>query len=122
MVDWNKIIYKSGDFFIPQSIKKVLDILLYKNFNYSFYVEIWHIVHFFSGILIGLIYIHLGYSKDAYLWNLFIIHTVWEYWQVYIGMSKPLRLTYHHNLFDMIFDSFLFIVGGYFAFILVNGI
>ena len=122
MADWNKIIYKSGDFLLPQSIKKVFDILLYKNSNYSFYVEVWHIVHFFSGFLIGLIYIYTGYSKDAYLWNLFIIHTIWEYWQVYIGMSKPFRLTYHNNLFDMMFDTFIFMVGGYVAFILVNGI
>lgn len=122
MADWNKIIYKSGDFFLPQSIKKVFDILLYKNYNYSFYVEVWHIVHFFSGILIGLIYIYIGYSKDTYLWNLFIFHTIWEYWQVYIGMSKPFQLTYHNNLFDMLFDTFIFMVGGYFAFILVNGI
>ena len=122
MVDWNKMIYKSGDFFIPQTIKKVLDILLYKSSNYSFYIEVWHIVHLMSGFLMGLIYIHLGYNINTYFWNLFIIHTIWEYWQVYIGMSKPLRLTYHNNLIDILFDTFIFMVGSYIAFILVPGI
>ena len=46
MVDYHEMIYKSGDFFVPQPVKKVLDMLLYKSSNYSFYVEVWHIVHF----------------------------------------------------------------------------
>lgn len=120
MVDLHKMIYKSGDFFVPQSVKKILDTLLYKSSNYSFYVEIWHIVHFITGFLLGLIYIYLGYNVKTYYLNLFIIHTIWEYWQAYIGMSKPLRLTYHNNLFDILFDTVIFMVGSYIAFTLVT--
>ena len=119
MVDLHKMIYKSGDFFVPQPVKKVLDTLLYKSSNYSFYVEIWHIVHFVTGFLFGLIYTYLGYNINTYYLNLFIIHTIWEYWQAYIGMSKPLRLTYHNNLIDILFDTFIFMVGTYIAFTLV---
>ena len=103
MVDYHEMIYKSGDFFVPQPVKKVLDMLLYKSSNYSFYVEIWHIVHFITVFLLGVIYIYLGYNIKTYYLNLFIIHTIWEYWQVYIGMSKPLRLSYHNNLFDILY-------------------
>ena len=120
MVDLHKMIYKSGDFFVPQSVKKILDTLLYKSSNYSFYVEIWHIVHFVTGFLFGLIYMYLGYNTHTYYLNLFIIHTIWEYWQAYIGMSKPLRLTYHNNLIDILFDTFIFMVGSYIAFTLVT--
>lgn len=120
MVDLHKMIYKSGDFFVPQSVKKILDTLLYKSSNYSFYVEIWHIVHFITGFLLGVIYIYIGYNIKTYYLNLFIIHTIWEYWQVYIGMSKPLRLTYHNNLFDILFDTVIFMVGSYIAFTLVT--
>ena len=119
MVDWNAVIYKSGDFFIPQSVKKVLDILLYKSYNYSFYIEVWHLVHFVVGCLLGLMYIKLGYNMKTYFLNLFIIHTIWEYWQIYIGMSKPLRLTYHNNLIDIIFDTVIFMLGSYLSFVLV---
>lgn len=121
MVDWNAAIYKSGDFFIPQSVKKILDILLYKSYNYSFYIEVWHVVHFITGIIFGILYLTLGYRRDlkGYLLTLFIIHTIWEYWQIYIGMSKPLRLTYHNNLIDIIFDTFIFMLGSYLAFVLV---
>jgi hypothetical protein len=121
MVDWNQLIYKSGDFLLPQPIKKVLDILLYKNYDYSFYVEVWHILHFVVGFLMGLVYIKSGYRYNTkiYLFNLFIIHTIWEYWQIYIGMSHPLRLTYHNNLIDILFDTFVFMLGSYLALVLV---
>ena len=66
MVDLHKMIYKSGDFFVPQPVKKVLDTLLYKSSNYSFYVEIWHLVHFVTGFLFGLIYMYLGYNTHTY--------------------------------------------------------
>lgn len=121
MVDWNQIIYKSGDFLLPQSVKKVLDISLYKSSNYRFYVEVWHIVHFITGFILGLAYISLGYGRNLkeYLLTLFIIHAIWEYWQIFIGMSKPLRLSYHNNLFDIIFDTIVFMVGSSLAFVLV---
>jgi hypothetical protein len=121
MPDWNQIIYKSGDFFLPPSVKRILDLSIYKSYNYSFYIEVWHIVHFITGFLLGLIFIKCGYGRNLtkYLWDLFIIHTVWEYWQVYIGMSHPLRLTYHNNLLDIIFDTFVFMSGSYLVFILV---
>ena len=121
MPDWNKVIYKSGDFFIPPSIKKMLDRSIYRTSNYSFYIEVWHILHFISGLLLGLIYIKFGYGRNftKYLWDLFIIHTIWEYWQVYIGMSHPLRLTYNNNLLDIIFDTFVFMFGSYLVFVLV---
>lgn len=120
MVDLHEMIYNSGNFFVPQPVKKVLDILLYKNYNYNFYVEIWHIAHFVTGFLLGLIYIYLGYNMKSYYSNLIIIHIIWEYWQVYIGMSKPLRLTYHNNLIDILFDTFIFMVGSYIAFTLMG--
>ena len=121
MPDWNQVIYKSGDFFIPPSIKKMLDRSIYRTSNYSFYIEVWHILHFITGLLLGLIYIKFGYGRNftKYLWNLFIIHTIWEYWQVYIGMSHPLRLTYNNNLLDIIFDTFVFMLGSCLVFVLV---
>ena len=121
MPDWNQVIYKSGDFFIPPSIKKMLDRSIYRTSNYSFYIEVWHILHFISGLLLGLIYIKFGYGRNftKYLWDLFIIHTIWEYWQVYIGMSHPLRLTYNNNLLDIIFDTFVFMLGSCLVFVLV---
>jgi len=68
---------------------------------------------------LGLMYIKLGYNMKTYFLNLFIIHTIWEYWQIYIGMSKPLRLTYHNNLIDIIFDTVIFMLGSYLSFVLV---
>ena len=122
MVDLHKMIYNSGDFFMPQPVKKVLDTLLYKSYSYSFYIEIWHIVHLVTGFLLGIGYIYLGYNKKSYYLNLFIIHLIWEYWQVFIGMSHPLRLSYHNNLIDILVDTIIFMIGSYIAFTLVTRI
>ena len=36
-----------------------------------------------------MIYLYLGKKIDFYYYyNLFIIHTIWELWQILIGMTK----------------------------------
>jgi hypothetical protein len=42
-----------------------------------------------------------------------IIHTVWEFWQMLIGMSKPYKLTGSSNLIDIIMDTLLFMFSAY---------
>ena len=44
---------------------------------------------------------------------MFIIHTIWELWQMLIGMSKPYKLTGRSNLIDTIMDTIFFMVGAY---------
>lgn len=44
---------------------------------------------------------------------MFIIHTIWEFWQMLIGMSKPYELVGRSNLVDTIMDTIFFMLGAY---------
>lgn len=112
-IDWEKMIYKSGDFFLPKPIKEFLDKSIYQTSNYSFYINGWSFVHYFSGMLVGAIYLYIGKRMDFYYYYLFIIHTIWELWQMLIGMSKPWKLTGDSNLIDTFVDTIVYMLGAY---------
>jgi hypothetical protein len=107
-------LYNSGDIFLPAPIKKMLDKYIYTTSNNSFYINGWTFLHYFSGMIIGAIYLYLGKKISFYYYyKLFIIHTIWELWQMLIGMSKPWKLTGHSNLIDTFVDTFVFMLGAY---------
>ena len=113
-INWNKVIYNSGDVFLPVPIKQALDKYLYTTKNGSFYINGWTFLHLFSGVFLGTLYLYLGKQIEFfYYYNLFIIHTIWELWQMLIGMSKPWNLTGHSNLIDTFVDTFVFMFGAY---------
>jgi hypothetical protein len=108
------IIYNSGDAFLPENIKNILGTDLIGTSEKTFYVSGWSIVHLINGIIIGYIYLHyLNGDSRLYTLNLFIIHTIWEFWQMLIGMAKPYKLTGRSNLIDTIMDTIFFMVGAY---------
>ena len=80
-----EIIYHTGDFLLPKSLIKILDIDLIRKHN--FYINGWSFMHFLSGMIVGYMI-----DDDCYYYKLFIIHTLWELWQIMIGMSKPFLL------------------------------
>ena len=114
-IDWERVIYRSGDVFLPKPIKELLDKSIYTSQTNSFYINGWTFVHVMSGLIIGYIYFYGGYNKRDYYYNLFIIHTIWEAWQIFIGMSKPFSLTGHNNSIDIIVDTAAFMCGTYIA-------
>ena len=114
-IDWEDVIYRSGDVFLPKPIKELLDTFLYGNDYKFFYINGWTIMHIISGIVFSYIYLYYGYNKRDYYYNLFIIHTIWEAWQIFIGMSKPFTLTGHNNGLDIIVDTTAFMCGTYIA-------
>jgi hypothetical protein len=62
---------------------------------------------------LGVLYLYLDKGLKFYYYNLFIIHTIWELWQILIGMSKPWKLTGHSNLIDIFVDTIVFMIGTY---------
>ena len=112
-INWKQIIYNSGDFFFPKSIKNILDKNIYMTQNKSFYINGWSVLHYCSGMILGAIYLYLDKGIYFYYYNLFIIHTIWEFWQIIIGMSKPWRLTGDSNLIDTFIDTLVFMIGTY---------
>jgi hypothetical protein len=106
-----KIIYNSGDVFLPDNIKKILSYDIIGSHKKTFYISGWSIVHFINGIIFGYLYLYLHYDKKYYIINLFILHTLWEFWQIIIGMSRPYSLSGRSNLIDTFLDSILFMSG-----------
>jgi hypothetical protein len=107
------IIYSSGDVFLPEKVKKILERDLIGNTKKTFYVSNWSIVHLINGIIVGFIYLYFKWDSRLYTLKLFIIHTIWELWQMLIGMSNPLKLTGRSNLIDTIMDTIFFMIGAY---------
>ena len=122
-IDWHKVIFNSGDVFLPEPIKNFLSIFIYKypntkkESNLIFYIQWWSIVHFISGIVVGFLYLYYGYQIQNYFLYMLIIHTLWEIWQVTIGMSKPYNLIGRNGLIDTITDTTLFMIGAYLYFV-----
>ena len=114
-----KMIYNSGDVFLPPKIKQLLDTDIFGSSKKTLYFSGWSIMHFISGILMGYIYLYLQYnpSPSMYFYKMFVIHTMWELWQMLIGMSKPYNLTGSSNLIDTILDTVFFMIGTYIPYV-----
>ena len=108
-----EIIYSSGDVFLPESIKQILTIDIIGSSKNTFYVSGWSIIHFINGMLFGYLYLYYGYNPKKYFFNMLILHTCWELWQIVIGMSKPYSLVGSSNIVDTMLDTILFMAGSY---------
>lgn len=112
-----EIIYSSGDVFLPKTIRDILGTFLFKypdtKDNYVFYIQGWSIVHFVSGVIFGYLYRRLGFNPLKYYYNGLILHTLWELWQITIGMSKPFMLSGRNSIVDILVDTALFMLGTY---------
>ena len=107
------IIYNSGDVFLPEKIKKILGTDLIGTSKKTFYVSGWSIVHLINGIIFGYLYLYFKGDNRLYMFKLFIVHSIWEFWQMLIGMSKPYKLTGRSNIVDTIMDTIFFMLGAY---------
>lgn len=106
------LIYNTGDAFLPTQFKNILSTTIIGSKS-TIYVEGWSIMHFFMGILTAMIIAKYSvYSYDYYL-SLFIFHTLWELWQVAIGMSRPWVLLGHNGFMDTFIDTLCFLLGGF---------
>lgn len=107
------MMYNSGDVFLPKKIKQMLEIDLVGSSKKTFYISGWSVIHLISGILLGYFYLHFRWDTKMYIYNMFLIHSTWELWQIFIGMSKPYKLTGYSNLIDTIMDTIFFMLGVY---------
>jgi hypothetical protein len=107
------IIYNSGDAFLPEKIKYILGLDLIGTSKKTFYVSGWSIIHFINGLIMGYLYLYYKWNPKFYMFKLFILHTIWELWQMLIGMAKPYTLTGRSNLMDTIVDTVFFMLGAY---------
>lgn len=110
--DKQSYVYRSGDLFFGARLRRALETFLVGSYASPVYITYWSILHFVSGLLtayvLAEIYTVPGVSP---YWVGLGIHTLWEGWQVLIGMAHPLRLTGHNGLVDIVMDTALFMAG-----------
>ena len=106
-----KMLYDSGNVFLPDNIKQILTYDVIGSHKKTFYISGWSIIHFINGLIFGYLYLYLHFDKKYYIINLFVLHSIWELWQITIGMSRPYSLSGRSNLIDTIVDTILFMTG-----------
>jgi hypothetical protein len=107
------IMYNSGEAFLPQTVKYILETNFFGSNKKTFYISGWSMVHLMNGMIIGFIYLYFRYNTRFYFLVMFIIHTLWEAWQIFIGLSKYYKLSGPNNLVDTIMDTLFFMIGTY---------
>lgn len=107
----DSLIYRSGDAFAPEKIRRFLSQFLIGTNTSLFYLNYWSIIHFLSGILTGLFLIRFTRSIKEYYGLGFLIHTLWETWQFIIGMSVYKGTNLLRQSIDTVVDTILFMAG-----------
>lgn len=98
-MDYFKKFKNSGDLYLPPRLKRVLDYYIIGNKQSLFSINVWSFVHILSGFLVyNFITTNLLYA--------FIIHTIWELWQLLIT-NTPYTIV---GLIDTIVDTLLFLI------------
>jgi hypothetical protein len=100
-------VYRSGDLWLPSSVVAFLDSYLIGNETSLFYLNLWHVNHFLSGVFFGLLLRSGVYSSSSPFLTYLLFHTVWEMWQLAIGMTpRSLR-----GLLDITVDTVVGLLG-----------
>ena len=101
------VLYKSGDLFTSGKVKKFLETVVIGSYEGCFYISVWTLMHMISGIILYRIV-----GNKLSLMEYIGIHTVWEVWQIYIGMSNGhKRICGRNGLVDTIMDTLFYIIG-----------
>jgi hypothetical protein len=112
--DKQSYLYRSGDLFAAARVRRFLETFLVGSYQSPVYLTYWSVLHFVSGVLTAYVLVELDPAflpKVSPYWVGLSLHTLWEGWQMLIGMSHPLRLTGHNGIVDIAMDTALFMAG-----------
>ena len=94
-------VFRTGDLLLPDKIVKILDQYIIGSDHSIVYINYWSVLHFISGIFV---YLFLTRKWN----NAIIIHTIWEMWQIAIGMTKYKT---NRGIIDISMDTIVYMVG-----------
>jgi hypothetical protein len=108
-MDWNRILFKSGDLFLPKQVRAFLEYYYIGNLKSTLYITNWTIIHFLSGIITAyLLATRTNYATQKILLVSLLIHTLWELWQIY-GENTPIWT--RRGQVDVFVDTVAYMVG-----------
>jgi len=96
--------YASGDLFLPKEVRNILETYIIGNDTSLVYITLWSFMHSLSGVLFRFV----NNSLQDYI----VVHTIWELWQIYIGMT-PIHTA--RGVIDIFVDTLMGIIGFMFA-------
>jgi hypothetical protein len=106
-VDKDSLLYRSGDVFLPKQVRTFLETYHVGNATSLLYITNWTFVHFLSGVITGWILVNY-FPKWDYYWIGFWWHTLWEVWQIMIGMTPVWTA---RGFLDIWMDTAFFMAG-----------
>lgn len=105
--------WKTRDLFLPYELRKFLAHYYIGNDKSLFYITNWSIVHFISGmVLASLLYLVYGKNTQRILIMVFLLHTIWEAFQLYVHNTD--NKTARDKL-DIVVDTIMSILGASFV-------
>lgn len=98
---YRQFFYRTGDLYLPRKMVNFLNTYIAGSDKSRIYLNYWSIMHFLSGVLV--------YAAISQNWiYALIIHTLWEMWQMAIGMTKYRTI---RGLVDILMDTAAFLAG-----------
>ena len=102
-----EILFKSGDLFLPTSLRRFLEIYWVGTNTSLMYVNNWSLVHFLSGIVVAQVITRTMPEKNLFRTS-FMIHTLWELWQI---VGKNTLIGTPRGQVDVLVDTAFFMAG-----------
>lgn len=100
-MNWEKVLFNSGDLFLPTPVKAFLEQYWIGDDTSLFYVSWWTFIHFVSGLIVAR-WVTVRYAVG------FAIHTVWELWQI---IGKNTKYWTLRGQIDIVVDTAAFMLG-----------
>lgn len=94
----------------PKKFQKFLAKKIYiKGYKDTYYLQNWHIIHFITGIILGYLVLALDKKLSAfeYYVKLLLVHTIWESFQVLVGITP----IHPRVIPDILIDTVSFMIG-----------
>lgn len=98
------VLFRSGDLFLPKPVRAVLEYYYIGNDKSVFYITNWTLIHFLTGLWMA----SFLYGNPQIYLIAFLIHTIWELWQIY-GGNTPIGTL--RGVVDVFVDTGAFMLG-----------
>lgn len=93
--------FASGDAFLPKWVRNILETYIIGDDTSYFYISLWSFVHMSTGVVYGYF---TKWSVAFYIW----LHSIWELWQILIGMTNIDTL---RGAIDIVVDTIMGVLG-----------
>jgi hypothetical protein len=103
------ILFRSGDLFLPKSVREFLEQYYVGSDTSLVYITNWTLVHLLSGVILAL-YLFPSMPKQPALWRIFWIHSAWELWQI-LGQNTAIYTW--RGILDVAMDTFATMAGAW---------